>query len=120
MGVEILVGVEDKNWQVLQDDELQFCYVVRMNPVFSRLSDEAGLASTSSTVTLDGVSASSDEVVELRKLNDRGIVVLDVKGLGLESAIENRLQVPTGRFLEFWLANAKVGKGEERCLHRAS
>lgn len=93
---------------MLQDNKLQFRDVVRVHPVFSRLSDEVGLASTRSTVALDGISASSDEVVELRQLDDSGVVVFLVKGLGFESAIENGLQVPSGRFLELSLGNGYV------------
>ncbi|KAI6761753.1 hypothetical protein HG531_002306 [Fusarium graminearum] len=53
------------NGQVLQDNKLQFCHIIGMNPVFGRLADETGLASAGSTVTLDGIST-----IKLNKLGE--------------------------------------------------
>ena len=68
---------------MLEDNELQLCDIVGVNPVFGSLSDKACLASTSSTITLDWVSSGSDKVVELRQLDDRCIVIFLKNGLAL-------------------------------------
>lgn len=108
LGVELLVGIEDEHGQVLEDDEFKLGDVVGVDPVLCGLSDKAGLGATGGGVALDGVASGSDEIVELGQLDDGGVVVFFVKGLGLESGVEGRSQVPAGLFLYFgkWLASS--------------
>lgn len=64
---------------MLKNYELQLRNIVRMNPVFRRVTDKACLASTSRTVSLDGVSPRPYNIIELREFDDIGIVVVGKK-----------------------------------------
>lgn len=99
MRVKLLASIEDEYGQVLEDDELQLGDIVGVDPIFCCLSDKAGLGATGGAVTLDRVASGSDEVVELGQLDDGGVVVFLVEGLGLESCVESGSQVPTCLFL---------------------
>ena len=84
----------------LEDDQLELGDVVRVNPVLGRLADEALLAPTGGTVAPNGVSSTSDEVVQLRQLDHKGIVVLLEEGLRVQPGREDGLQMPRRLFLD--------------------
>ena len=112
-----------QNWGVigdpyLENDELEFCDVIWMNPVFRGIPNEATLASSGRAVPLYRVSSSSDHIVQLRKLNNICIVVILEKRLGFQSGFENRLQHPACLFLSELLATTR--SFHENGLHRAS
>jgi hypothetical protein len=65
----------------LQDNKLELGNIVRMHPVFCCLTDEILLSSTSRRVSDDRVTTSTDEVVQLRQLDNEGIVVVFEKRL---------------------------------------
>jgi hypothetical protein len=66
---------------MLKNNELQFRNVVRMNPVFRRVTDKACLASTGSAVSLDRASSRPYDIIEFRKFDNVGIVVVGKKWL---------------------------------------
>ena len=65
LDLKLLARVEDQHRQVLEDDELELGDVVGVDPVFCCLTDEVLLASSGGRITLGGVAASADLVVEL-------------------------------------------------------
>ena len=53
-----------------QYNKLDLSNIIRVNPVFSSLSNETGLATSCRTVALHGMSSGSDYIVKLRQFND--------------------------------------------------
>lgn len=60
----------------LQNKKLQFSDVVWMNPVFSRLTNEITLTTTSRAIALDRVAPRPHNIKQPRKLNNVRIVVV--------------------------------------------
>lgn len=85
---------------MLKDDEFQLDNVVGVDPIFGGLANEVLLLSTSGRVALDGVTAGTDDVVELRELDNVVVVVILEERLALEASGEDRLESPTGVFLQ--------------------
>jgi len=85
----------------LENDKLQFCDVVRVNPVLGGLTHEAGLVPTSSTVTLGRVTSGSHEIIQFRELDDEGVVVVPEEWLCIQTCGKNRLESPSSLFLEY-------------------
>ena len=86
---------------MLQYDELQLCNVIRVHPVFGRLPDEVLLASSGGSVTFDRVSPRSYKIVELRELDNEGVIVVLEERFCLQSCGEDWLEVPLCLFLLF-------------------
>ena len=93
---KFLAGVEYKHGQVLQDDELELGDVVRVHPVLCGLTNEVLLLAACARVTSDWVSAGSYLVVELREIDDSGIVVVLEERPCAQSRGKHGLQVPIG------------------------
>ena len=70
-----------------------------MYPVLCSLPYEVLLPSTCSTVSFDGVPSCADQVVQLRKLHDRIVIVVLEERLALESRGEYWLEMPRSLFL---------------------
>ena len=66
----------------LQNDELQLCDIVCMHPVFGGLPYKILLPAPRSTIAFDWISPCADKVIQLRQLNDEGIVVVLEKRFG--------------------------------------
>lgn len=66
---------------MLKNDEFQLRNVVWVNPVFCCVTNKVGLTSTSSTVSFDWVPSCPYNIVELRELDNVGIVVVGEEGL---------------------------------------
>lgn len=49
----------------LQNDELQFCDIIPVNPVFRGLADKVLLRTAGGRVTLDGIALVADQIVQL-------------------------------------------------------
>ncbi len=65
-----------QHWQVLQDRQLEMNDIVIMDPVLGSASNECTLRSTSSRITLDWMTSSTDEIVHARELDDKTVVVV--------------------------------------------
>lgn len=71
-----------------------------MNPILGRLSNESALVASGRGVALDGMTASSDKIIELGKFDDDSIVVVLVERSFLEVLLdEGGLQASLGSFL---------------------
>jgi hypothetical protein len=92
--LELLVGIEDQDRQVLQDDQLQLGDVIRVNPVFGCLTNKVLLASTSGRIAFG-----TDKVIQLGEIDNEGIVVVLEERLGIETGSKDRLKVPLRLFL---------------------
>jgi hypothetical protein len=66
---------------MLENDELELRDIIRMYPVLRSLAHEVLLLSSGCRVAFDGISASSDAVVELGEFDDEGVVVVLEKWL---------------------------------------
>jgi hypothetical protein len=97
--LELLVGIEDQDRQVLQDDQLQLGDVIRVNPVFGCLTNKVLLASTSGRIAFDWVTFGTDKVIQLGEIDNEGIVVVLEERLGIETGSKDRLKVPLRLFL---------------------
>lgn len=73
-------GVELRH---LQDYQLQFCYIILMNPVLCGLTDKVLLATSRTTVAPNRVASCSDQVVQLRDFYNELIVVLMIERFGV-------------------------------------
>jgi len=83
---------ESREKTCLQDEKLHFSDIVWVHPIFGRLSNEAALASTRSTVTLMWISSRPDNIIQPRQLNNIRIVVILEERLGLQSRCKDRLE----------------------------
>lgn len=99
LNFKLLVGVEHKHRQVLEDNELELGDVVGMNPVLGGLTHKVLLSTTSRGVTLDGVTTRADQVVELGELDNKSIVVVLEEGLGVKTDGEDGLEGPLGHLI---------------------
>jgi len=72
-----------------------------MNPVLGGLTHEVGLVPTSSTITFGRVTSSSHEIIQFRKLDDKGVVVVPEEWLCIQACSKNRFESPFSLFLEY-------------------
>lgn len=85
---------------MLQDGKFEGNNVIGMDPVLGSLSDEGVLTASGTGVTFDRVTTSSNEIKELGKLDDDGIVVDPVERVvGEIFIVEGGCQRKTGEFL---------------------
>ncbi len=96
---KLLLGVEDENGKMLEDDELKRDDVVWVDPVLCGLTHESGLVSTGTGVTLNWITSSADKVEELGELDDKLIVVLLVEGSGGEVVLDELLSQQSASLL---------------------
>jgi hypothetical protein len=70
-----------------------------VHPVLRSIPDEASLGASSRAISFDRVAASSDDIIELRQLDDVGIIVVLEERLSLEPGSEDGLEHPLCAFL---------------------
>lgn len=85
---------------MLEDDELEFCDVVRMHPIFGGLPHEVLLFPSGRGVSFDRVSSRADSVIKAGKLDNKGIVVVLEEGFPLETSGKYGFEYPTCGFLK--------------------
>lgn len=90
-----------------------------MNPVFRGLPDKILLRTTSSSISFNGVALGPDQIVKLRKLHYKSIVVILEKRFGVETCSEDRFEMPIGLFLEE-LGHKTNPKNKKRDIHHVS
>lgn len=80
--------------------QLQANEIVGVNPVLCRLPNESTLIASGRGVPLNWMSASSDEIIELRELDNDSVIVILIERSFLEVFLnESRLQGSVGPFL---------------------
>lgn len=92
-----------------------------MNPVFSCLTDKVLLRAAGCGISLDGISFSSNKVVQLGQLDDERIIVILEERLGIEPSSEDRLEMPLSLFLGSSVSLPRLSRLRQwGCVRRAS
>ena len=99
----------------LEDDQLKLGDIVRVDPIFGRLTDEVLLSASSGRITLDWITLGTNKIVKLRQLDHQCIIVVVEKRLRIESRSKNWPQVPSSLFLGP-IVSTTLLIGEERRL----
>lgn len=90
----------------LEYNEFQFRDVIRVNPILCGLTDKVLLPASGGAVALNWVSSSPHEIVELRELDYKGIIIVAKKRLCFQSGSEDRLEAPRFLFLYVPFSNS--------------
>ena len=83
----------------LEDNKLQLGYVIWMDPVLGRLSDEVLLTTPCGTVSCCGMPSGAYEIVKPGKLDNECVIVILEERFCFQSGCKYRFQMPLGLFL---------------------
>src|SRR6266545_4267354 len=70
------ITVHTQYRKIPEDSQFQRDQIIRMHPIFGRLTDESTLITACASITLYRVTSSTNEVIELRELNNKGIPII--------------------------------------------
>jgi len=103
----LCVELRKSEFAYLENDQFQFCDIIRVDPVFRGLADKVLLRPSGGGISLDWVSLGPDQIVKLGKFYNEGIIIIFEEGLSVKACGEDGSQVPAGLFL------AKLAHGQQ-------